>query len=389
MNKPASEVSKKPVKPGYSRGLDVLNQAGKGQRAIGDVFTVPVDQVDVHPQVRKKFDPVALANLTERIRTEGQRLPCEVYREGDRYVLMTGERRLRAVKELGDRPLEVKLKPRPESDNEIKALQITENEREDLSALEIGEAIRSMVNQGDSKTRLANRLGMDRSLLNRYLRLAEAPPEIQSLYTEGVTNDLFLLYHLSRLNEVAASQLSDAVEGVRNGRLRRAEIKHWVDDAVSGHQEPAPTPAQAPAGAPAPARGDNVQSGATNSEAAPAEPAGAPAGNAKTEGEGGEKQPASASPAPQVAPQGEPSTPAPAAARTETPPPPKEPFTSVSSARTAVQVKAKTKDGYSVEGHLMLDRIDQDARYAYIMPESGEPVRVALSGVSVKALLNE
>ena len=60
---------------------------------------VPIAQISENPyQPRKDFNEDALTDLTESIREKGVLSPLLVMQKGDDYLLVAGERRLRAAK---------------------------------------------------------------------------------------------------------------------------------------------------------------------------------------------------------------------------------------------------------------------------------------------------
>ncbi len=59
---------------------------------------LPVDQIDPNPfQPRRDFNPEEIASLAESLKRHEQLQPVLVRRHGDRYQLISGERRLRAT----------------------------------------------------------------------------------------------------------------------------------------------------------------------------------------------------------------------------------------------------------------------------------------------------
>ena len=63
----------------------------------GDVLRIPVDLIEANPfQPRMEFDDQALEELCDSIRTFGLIQPISVRKNGDRYQIISGERRFRA-----------------------------------------------------------------------------------------------------------------------------------------------------------------------------------------------------------------------------------------------------------------------------------------------------
>lgn len=65
--------------------------------------TIPIDEITVTPnRQRRTFDPATLNELSESIRENGLFNAVVLRKEGDTYVLVSGERRLRAVRDMRD-----------------------------------------------------------------------------------------------------------------------------------------------------------------------------------------------------------------------------------------------------------------------------------------------
>lgn len=59
---------------------------------------IPVNKIDIEENYRKTFNEKTLAELAQSIRKNGVIQPIVVRPHGDRYVLVAGERRVRASK---------------------------------------------------------------------------------------------------------------------------------------------------------------------------------------------------------------------------------------------------------------------------------------------------
>ena len=105
--------------------------------AAGDQFRmVPIAQISENPyQPRKDFNEDALTDLTESIREKGVLSPLLVIQKGDDYILVAGERRLRAAKGAGlsDVPCIVRVL----DEEEMAQIALIENiQRADLNVIE-------------------------------------------------------------------------------------------------------------------------------------------------------------------------------------------------------------------------------------------------------------
>ena len=130
-------------------------------------------------QPRKEFDPSEMESLRDSIAAHGLLQPVVVRRLEDRYELIAGERRLRAVREAGWS--EVPANVVEADDRETAELAIIENlQRKDLNPLEKAAAFQRYLEvYGCTQEELAGRLKLDRSTVSNLIRLLELPEEVQ------------------------------------------------------------------------------------------------------------------------------------------------------------------------------------------------------------------
>ncbi|MGJ0490985.1 ParB/RepB/Spo0J family partition protein [Methylobacter sp.] len=148
--------------------------------ARAGAYTIPVHLIDPNPyQPRKKFDSENINELAKSIQTVGQMSPIVVRRARDRYQLIAGERRWRAMQSLEREYIDAELK---DVTDEVMALMaLIENvQREDLSDYEIGCSIYNIQHQFSTKTELAEYLGKSRMDVYRYAAFLELPDWIIS-----------------------------------------------------------------------------------------------------------------------------------------------------------------------------------------------------------------
>ena len=153
--------------------------------------SVPVASVHPNPfQPRREFREEELADLAASIRENGLLQPIVVRPAGnrqgaDRWELVAGERRWRAVTRLGwsDVPAMV----RAVDDRTLLVLALVENlQRSELSALEEAEGFQQLMDEfGLSQQEVGDAVGRDRSTVANTLRLLQLPASIRRLVEEG------------------------------------------------------------------------------------------------------------------------------------------------------------------------------------------------------------
>lgn len=137
-------------------------------------------------QPRTEFDEEALKELAESIRQLGLIQPITVKRSGDKYIIISGERRWRAAEKAGLEALPAYI--REVDDTTLHAMALVENiQREDLNAIEISLGMQRLIEEcGLTQEALAERLGKKRSTVANYLRLLNLPDEVQFAIKGGI-----------------------------------------------------------------------------------------------------------------------------------------------------------------------------------------------------------
>lgn len=170
--RPASKTVAKEV-----TGAVPLREFDKPQ---GGALELSVYEIDNNPfQPRRKFNEEEINSLAESIREHQQLQPILVRRVGERYQLISGERRLRATIHAGLTTIRAEI--READDRLVAELAIVENlQRKDLDAIEKALSFRRYIDEHKCKQDdLAKRLKIDRSTIANLMRLLELPEEIQ------------------------------------------------------------------------------------------------------------------------------------------------------------------------------------------------------------------
>jgi ParB family chromosome partitioning protein len=175
------------------RGLEALLgdfMEEPGTPAAAEIKLLPVRAIRPNPfQPRQEFPAGELDELANSIQANGLLQPLLVRPgpgEGMEWELVAGERRLRAVAQLGWS--EVPAWVREVDDQTLLVLALVENlQRESLGALEEAEGYRVLTESfGLSQGEIARAVGKDRSTVANTLRLLQLPPSIRRLLASGV-----------------------------------------------------------------------------------------------------------------------------------------------------------------------------------------------------------
>jgi len=155
----------------------------------GEVRTLPVKEIRPNPfQPRKDFQPEELDELANSIRENGLLQPLMVRPSPGgrgRWELVAGERRFRAVSQLGWE--EVPALVREVDDQTLLVLALVENlQREALGPLEEAEGYRVLGDSfGLTQGEIAKAVGKDRSTVANTVRLLQLPLSVRKLLAEG------------------------------------------------------------------------------------------------------------------------------------------------------------------------------------------------------------
>lgn len=157
-----------------------------------EVRKIPVDALVPNPhQPRKEFAEAELEELATSIDENGLLQPLVVRPVGadragaQRYELVAGERRFRAVRSLGW--AEVPVVVRDVDDHTLLVLALVENlQREELNPLEEAEGYRTLADSfGFTQAQIAASVGKNRSTVANMLRLLGLPPSVRELLRDG------------------------------------------------------------------------------------------------------------------------------------------------------------------------------------------------------------
>ncbi len=183
--------------------------------------TFPIQEINISlitpdpDQPRKSFDPAAINELADDIRTRGQLQPIGVRKIGDdTYMLVFGERRFRALTLLQETIAScVVLDLSP---TEILEAQIVENtKRQDFELLEIATGFARLAKMLGTIGAAAERISITNTLASQYMAIANAEPEVLALVNDGLTNDARSVYELTKLQKANPQAFRETVNLLR------------------------------------------------------------------------------------------------------------------------------------------------------------------------------
>lgn len=172
------------------------NRLGKGIEALiipreevssPGTLKLNINNISPNPhQPRQQFDEEALQELVASIKEKGILTPITVCEDAGNYILIAGERRLRAAKLAGLKEIPVYI-IEVENDAEMVEIALIENiQRENLNPIEEAEAYAVLNSKyGLSQDAVAKAVGKKRVTVTNSLRLLNLPSEIKESIKMG------------------------------------------------------------------------------------------------------------------------------------------------------------------------------------------------------------
>jgi ParB family chromosome partitioning protein len=170
-----------------NRNIDPNNPNGENTATdTGKQLLIEIEKIRANPfQPREDFDDSKLNELSKSIRKKGvlQPITLKVAKDGNGYLLISGERRLRAAKLAGLNVIPAFIyETDDESKENLLELALIENvQRDDLNAMELSDSYRRLVDECDlTQEEIAEKVSKQRSTVANFLRLQNLPPEVKT-----------------------------------------------------------------------------------------------------------------------------------------------------------------------------------------------------------------
>jgi ParB family transcriptional regulator, chromosome partitioning protein len=255
LSKPAAEVvvAGDPVPETLNLQAMAAAPAADGQA----VSELAIELIDHNPyQTRKQFNEAAMAEMAESVAVQGVLQPI-VVRPGveGRFILILGERRLRASKLAGKDTIPAIVKR--VSDQQAAEMTVVENlQRQDLNCMEQAAAFQRMSrNFNMTQEEIGRRVGWSREQISNYIRLLSVPFDIsqaleqgQLSYTHarlllslGIDTEISRVGQLVMRQKMSVSALEDMVRRIHHPGSEDEVPKlsggaRWVDPNVRAAQ---------------------------------------------------------------------------------------------------------------------------------------------------------
>jgi ParB family chromosome partitioning protein len=196
---------------------------------------ISLREIESRPeQVRQDFSEARIDSLAKSIAEVGQLQPIVVQKKDDHYLLIAGERRLRAVKKDEKEKIAAVIFEEEISPEKFRQIQLIENlQRQDLNPLERAVSINKFIEDNNlSKKDAAEKLGVARTTLTLWLNILEMKEKYQK---EVLKEDSAVtLSHLSLAHALSSktgdpSKANQLLDAVIKHNLSRKECQAVID----------------------------------------------------------------------------------------------------------------------------------------------------------------
>ena len=212
------------------RGLSAILNEDDNNRFKQNINSNNINEIDVNDislnpdQPRTNFNQISLVQLASSINELGLIQPITVKEKDGKYILISGERRLRAFKKLNLDSIPAYI--RKANDQSSLEMALVENiQRRDLDAIEIAISYKRLIEELNlSHDEMSKKLGKDRSTITNYIRLLKLDPIIQS----GIRDKFISMGHGRAIINIASheKQLFIYEQILKNNlSVRQTEIK--------------------------------------------------------------------------------------------------------------------------------------------------------------------
>lgn len=187
-----------------------------------EVVEIPIELIDIVQNVRDEPTIESVSGLRESMKKRGVLQAVRVRREGERFPLVSGHRRVLAARQEGLGTIPAIIVSQELDEPEIVLEQLTENlQREDLSDLEKARGIELLMDAKSwTAAQVAGELGLSESQVCNWRSLLELPKAVQDIVGRG---DIAVstAVEIARAGD-AETQIRLADEAVKEGLTRDA-----------------------------------------------------------------------------------------------------------------------------------------------------------------------
>jgi len=186
------------------------------------IKTIPIELIDPNP-LQPRADLGDLSGLIKSIKEKGVLEPILVRRKGDRYEIISGERRFRASADAGLK--EVPCIEIDVCDNEALEIALIENlQRKDLTPFEESSGLKLLCElYGYTHKEIAEKIGKSRSSITESISISKIPPDIVEKCKELSVSSKSILVEIARMK--TKEKMLTVLEKIKEGFISRESIR--------------------------------------------------------------------------------------------------------------------------------------------------------------------
>ena len=199
---------------------------------------IPVKQIKIWKDAQaRKLDRVGIAELARSIKNEGLQNPPMVQKESkDSYLLMSGQRRLAALKRLRAKKIPVLLLTQNTKYDlkDAKAASVIENLHRNKMSVKDLAAAGIFLTESVGKSKAAQTLGISQQTLRKYLGFAAVPDKLKEYVPREMSRDEATRLHQTIPNVSKAVHIAEKIIPL-DQRLRRQYLRTLARNPKSSH----------------------------------------------------------------------------------------------------------------------------------------------------------
>lgn len=199
---------------------------------------IPVKQIKVWKDAQaRKLDRKGITELARSIKNEGLQNPPMVQKESKNvYLLMSGQRRLAALKRLGAKRIHVLLLTQGTKYDldDAKAASVVENLHRNKMNVKDMTAACVFLFESIGKNKAAKSLGISMQTLNKYLGFAAVPDKLKQYVPKELSRDDVTRLYQSVPTVPKAIQIAEKILTF-DQRLRKQYLYHLAKSPKSSH----------------------------------------------------------------------------------------------------------------------------------------------------------
>lgn len=210
-------------------GIDEKILRANDQKLLrgAQLANISLAQIEVREQVRTKFNDESLRELGENIKINGLIQPLVLHRENNKFVLVCGERRFRAMTLIDMREAPCFILEN-KSKEELMAIQFSENQaREELHYIDQADSIYGYQKlTGASERKITAALGISKSEVHRCLMIARLAKDLKEAAKKYNTEKYVLL----EWDELPRNEFKDEIkQRILGGDItKRVQLKKII-----------------------------------------------------------------------------------------------------------------------------------------------------------------